>query len=150
MFGRWQEAPFRLKTTTGTKQKVSNTHCVCVGGEESRQSKRVYPTMLAAVCVCVRLPLFPHTVEECVLTDGGLDTSGWAATEHSRCKCRSPCRSATLRPHRRHKHDGQQITVCVCVWVCGSCEEAFTWTFMLDFYGQLAHKLQRQFHDFLD
>lgn len=93
VFGRWQEAPFRLKA--GTKQKVSNT-------------------LMTSVCVCVCVPLFQHTVEECVLTDGGLDTSGWAATEHSRCKCRSPCRSATLRPNAEDMMDSISPRVCVC------------------------------------
>lgn len=42
------------------------------------------------------IPWSQCRVEECVLAGGGLEMSGWADREHSRCRCPSPYHSARL------------------------------------------------------
>lgn len=94
LFGRWQEAPFRLNTTSTNRGR--ETHIRHSGGHQTLQTGF---TNRAGTCVIRHLPWFQHTAEERVWMDAGLDVWGWAGTEHSRCRCRSPCRSATLVPN---------------------------------------------------
>lgn len=62
-------------------------------------------------CVRVRVytPWSRRRVEECVLAGRGLDMSGWADREHSRCRCPSPYHSARLT----HTHTQIIFTICV-------------------------------------
>lgn len=80
-----------------------------------------------------------------MLTDEGSDTLGWVMTEHSRCRCQSLYRSATLVP----KSKCEDILCKIYVLFSSFFFEGFTWAFVLDFYRQPSHELQRQFHYFL-